>query len=47
MMIAVQEACARIGTCKAKGLGYIIAYYYIKNSLILRYCYYVLPMLSI
>ena len=31
MMIAVQETCARIGTCKAKGLSYVISYYYSKK----------------
>lgn len=31
MMIAVQETCARIGTCKGKGLAYIISHYYHKK----------------
>lgn len=31
MLIAVQETCARIGTCKAKGLTYIISHYYNKK----------------
>lgn len=31
LMISVQEACARIGTCKGKGLAYVISYYYSKK----------------
>src|SRR6185437_3260065 len=31
LMIAVQEACARIGATKAKGLAYIISNYYNKK----------------
>lgn len=31
MLIVVQATCAKIGTCKAKGLTYIVAHYYSKK----------------
>ncbi|MHB1948112.1 MAG: NRAMP family divalent metal transporter [Gammaproteobacteria bacterium] len=31
LMIAVQEACARIGACKSRGIAYVIHYYYNKK----------------
>ncbi len=31
LMISVQEACARIGTCKGRGLAYVISHYYSKK----------------
>jgi NRAMP (natural resistance-associated macrophage protein)-like metal ion transporter len=43
LMIAIQEACARIGTVKARGLGYIISYYYSKK---LAYCMIILLLIA-
>src|SRR5690349_14567737 len=42
LMIAIQEACARIGTAKARGLAYVISHYYNK-----RLAYFMLSLLLI
>lgn len=43
LLIAVQEACARIGACKGKGLAAVISYYYSKK---LAYCFVTLLLIA-